>query len=133
MKNLMYSNWLWFSIAIIVTLIIIWCVAKYIKSYPSEDTYYFSVTDVEGVVSCIHDSGIKPSQTPPSSIISLQILKSEYNNGKKTDISTPLIIRLGNHPKNLKWSISPMSIDENDIYYIVKLQSPKENMFHNLI
>lgn len=127
-KRLIYSNWIWFSISILLTLIAIWILVRYIRTqHPLTNDFYFSVTDVDGVVSSIHNSGIKPSETLPGSIITLQILKTEYNNGISKQINTPEIIKLGMNHKDLKWSLTPVSIEDLGLYYIVRVHSPKEN------
>lgn len=127
-KKLIYSNWIWFSISVLLTLIAIWIIVRYIKTqHPLTNDFYFSVTDIDGVISSIHNSGIKPSQTPPRGVITLQILKTEYNNGIAKQINTPKTIKLGMNPRDLKWSITPIDIENLDLYYLVRIESPKEN------
>lgn len=96
---------------------------------PEEDTFYYIATDVNDKESFVHDSGIRPSETPPHSTLTLQILKTEYNNGVKTDLNAPKSITLGTNPKNLRWKRYPISIDDHDGYYSVQVEVPKTDLY----
>ena len=128
------SNWLFYFIGVALVLIVIWLIVKYITSSPlsREDTFYYMVTDITGKESFIHDSGIRPSQTKPGEELTLQILKIEVNDGSENDISIPSIIKLGMNSKDLRWKInlSDGNIKEEDNYYLVNFNSPKDNPFY---
>nr|QBK84762.1 MAG: uncharacterized protein LCDPAC01_02430 [Pithovirus LCDPAC01] len=124
------GNWLFYLIAVLISVILLYLLAKSILniSYtPPEDTFYYKITDEEGNESIIHDSGIKPSETPPGSYTNIQILKKEINNGVSQNLARPEIIKLGMHPKNLEWRLTPKNIIEDDLYYIVTILIPDDS------
>lgn len=128
------SNWLFYFIGVALVLIVIWLIVKYIKSSSlrPEDTFYYTVTDIIGKESFIHDSGIRPSKTKPGEKLTLQILKKEVSSGSLNNISIPSIIKLGMNSKDLKWKINLEgdNIKEEDTYYLVNFNSPKDNHFY---
>nr|QBK86374.1 MAG: uncharacterized protein LCMAC102_01690 [Marseillevirus LCMAC102] len=121
------GNWLFYLIAVLISVILLYLLAKSILNIsrpPPEDTFYYKITDEEGIESIIHDSGIKPSETPPGSYTNIQILKKEINNGVSQNLAWPEIIKLGMHPKHLEWKLTPKNIIEDDLYYIVTILIP---------
>lgn len=127
------DNWLWYLITVGLALIIIWAIGRYLKEIPPppQDTFYYKVIDGAGNESCNHDSGIRPSKTPENTILRLQVLKREYNDGKPTDLATPTTIKLGMHYNDLKWSLTPQDIQDAGVYYIVDVIAPK-NPFYGM-
>jgi hypothetical protein len=130
MLDIIYRNWIWFVVAVVFFLIVIYFIVRYIRrQYPPEDTYYFSIEDEDGNRSIIHDSGIRPSQTSPGIRISLQILKTEYSEGKKTKIGTPKYIHLGMNKYNL-YRTEILSISDEGEYYTIEIEAPSFNPFY---
>nr|QBK85723.1 MAG: uncharacterized protein LCMAC101_03180 [Marseillevirus LCMAC101] len=91
-----------------------------------EDTIYYQVTDVDGNKSIIHDSGIKPSEHPSGSNISLQILKREVNNGVEINLTTPDFLYIGHSPKGLtyKLGVDPNHLNDDELYYTLSIDVP---------
>ena len=85
------NNWFCYLVGIGVILLLVYYVCKWVKNkYPDpEDAIYYQVTDVNGNKGIIHDSGVKSSEHPPGSNFNLQILKTEINNEKEIELSTP--------------------------------------------
>ncbi len=63
-------------------------------------TYYFCVYNEDNVKSCNHDSGIKPSIS--TNIITLKILKTEYNDGKSYQVNKITKCLVGRHYQDMK-------------------------------
>lgn len=131
-------------ILIIISVVIIICVLLWIsknKSQDSEnqtladyftpgvdhDTIYYMITDVNGVKSIIHDSGLKPSsftaKSEKSDNLTISVVKNEYNDGKLTVIGYPLKINFGCSVFNLENEIRISSDDIQDKkdLYIIKI------------
>lgn len=128
------DNWLWYTIAVCITIITIWILGKYINSGPSsppQDTFYYKVIDSNGNTSCNHDSGIRPSKTPEGETIHLQVLKKEYNDGNAVELSSPVTVKLGMNYQNLEWTLTPINIEETELYYIIDVIAPK-NPYYNM-
>jgi len=126
------SGWLFYIITTFVFIIIVWIICKYIKNnknHLNENTFYYTVKDVEGNLSIIHDSGIRPSETKPGSTIILSILKNEYHNGAISNILYPKEIKLGYNPHNLLKS-NILEIEEEDLLYKIKVSSPLDNTLY---
>ncbi len=124
------DNWVWYMIAVGLALIIIWVLAKYIRSAPPpQDTFYYKVIDSAGTESCNHDSGIRPSKTPEGETIQLQVLKKEYNDGKSVELCFPQTIKLGLHYNDLRWTLSPTKVEDAGLYYIVDITAPKTLLY----
>lgn len=122
----MPSKIIYISAFIIILLaigLIYYCTINAAPDTPPEDTIYFKVIDIDSNESYIHDSGYKPSTLPVNPAITLQILKTEYNDGKARKIGIPKTIILGRHPKNLnhRINIPNESIKDDPLYYKVLL------------
>lgn len=123
------SNPLWYILGIVLFLIIIWIICQYYKALPDNeegDTFYYQVIDKLGNKSIIHDSGIKPEEEAYTT--QLQIVKSEYNDEKKTDLSLPSTLLLGRSPKKLdsRIDLDPKYVIEEKLYYCVNLTIPED-------
>ena len=126
--------WIFYLVAILTISAVIWGLYKYMykTSQPPIDSFYYLAVDNTGNKSIIHDSGIRPSKTQPGSVITLQILKREYNDGKPNDLTFPSAIKLGMNPKELEWSYQPQNIQDHGEYYAVDIMSP-ENPFYGTV
>jgi len=114
-----------------IALIIIWCIAKYVKNsnLPQDDSFYYLTVDELGKESLIHDSGIRPSKTGPGNVINLQILKKDYIDGKPMEVSRPVYLKMGINPRELKWKVYPENVIEEDVNYIVSIKIPDNPIF----
>ena len=128
MWSIMSSSWFCYLIGVAIFLLLVYYVTKWMKSQPPlpEDTIYYQVTDVDGNKSIIHDSGIKPSENPPGSNISLQILKREVNNGVEKNLTTPDYLYMGHSPKGLMYKLGVDSnyLTDDGLYYTLSLDIP---------
>lgn len=97
---------------------------KSVQPQQEHDTFYYNVEDINGTVSCKHDLGIRPSETPPHSIIILKIAKKEYNDGIPKNINTPKFVKMGMHYHNLKWELTPENIKDEGDYYSFEVKVP---------
>jgi len=79
-------------------------IGSHFKPGVDHDTLYFRVTDDKGIVSMIHDSGIKPSEQKKSTEdhIEFPVSKIEYNEGKEKILSRPVKIEIGTQIFDLK-------------------------------
>jgi hypothetical protein len=106
----------------------VYYVCKWIKNkHPTpEDAIYYQVADVDGNKGIIHDSGIKPSEHPPGSHFDIQILKTEINDSKEINLSTPDYLYLGHSPKNLthKLGVDPDYLNDEGLYYTLLVVVP---------
>ena len=122
------NNWFCYLVGLGVLLLLVYYVCKRVKNkYPTpEDSIYYQVTDVDGNKGIIHDSGVKPSEHPPGSNFNLQILKTEVNNEKEINLSTPDYLNIGHHPKSLTFKLGVDSAYLNDegLYYTLLIVTP---------
>ena len=125
------NNWFFYLISLGIIVIMIWIIVKYIRNYwvPNDDSFYLLTVDELGRESLIHDSGIRPSKIPPGDIVSVQILKKEYKDGKANDVFKPDHLKMGLNPQNLKWTVYPEDIVEEDTHYTVKIKIPDNSMY----
>ena len=129
MWTVLTSNWFCYFVGIAILLLLVCYVCNWIKNkHPSspEDTIYYQVTDVDGNKSIIHDSGVKPSENPIGSSFNLQILKTEINDGKTIDLSTPDFLHIGHSPKSLthKLGVDPDHLNDEGLYYTLSIEVP---------
>jgi len=94
---------------------IVWYVFRKKPETP-HDTYYFCIVDNNGVKSCGHDSGIKPSTKP--SQLKLNALKTEYNDGIEKKLDGVSKVYLGRHYTHMKPVNPSKIIDAGDLYEI---------------
>jgi len=89
------------------------------------DTLYYRVTDDKGVVSMIHDSGIKPSKQKGSTEdrIGIPVSKVEYNEGVEKTISKPVEIEIGTQIFNLKQVFFVEKYEDKQDHYIVWVEN----------
>lgn len=124
--------WLFYLITFITFIVLVWFACKLIqnkKDSEKHDTIYYQVFDISGNESIIHDSGIKPSETIPSSKITLQLLKEEYHNGELKKNDYPYSLKIGYNPKNL-FNLEIQKITEDELLYKIECNFPKDNPFY---
>ena len=91
-------------------------------SSADRNTIYYRITDTNGTVSSVHDSGIAPG-----SPLVFYVAKTEYNDGVAKLISTPKMleygqtIRMFTADENVKINLTSNNIEERDEYYIIKI------------
>lgn len=83
------------------------------------DTIYFRITDTDGIISSVHDSGILKGQSP----LILYVLKEEYTGGKSINLNYPRYIEYGTQIRNLstKIDLDPKNVKEEEDMYIIYL------------
>lgn len=96
-------------------------VENHFKKGVDHDTIYYKITDVNGNVSSIHDSGIKPSLSKNN--VKIPVLKIEYNENQVKKIDTPVLIEYGKQIFDLKnkMNIIPNSIIDKGDYYVIEI------------
>ena len=116
-------RWIIWGVILVVVVVIILVIFG-CKKYKPQSTYFFSITDENGTESYIHDSGIyaKDSLTP-SRELTLRVLKEEINEGIPKTLSTPKVLRIGRHPKDLNRVIDlyDQNIKEELDMYVIKV------------
>lgn len=114
--------------------IIIWITVKYIKKqhYPPTDSFYYRIEDLKGNKSIIHNSGIKPSETVPGSVITFSILKISYNDGKSFVCEMPRSLWIGYHPKEL-FIVPITQVIESDDIYKIETKCPIDNPLYQKV
>lgn len=108
--------WYWLVAIGLAAVVVIWVVFYKKTPSPPHDTFYFCVVDKDGVKSCNHDSGIKPSASPQE--LKFIALKKEYNDGKENVLNGIGKVFVGKHYSNMKIVKPTKIVDEIDWYEI---------------
>lgn len=131
------NNQLFFIIILIIIIIIVVIIyynsstnttqnkntiENHFKKGVDHDTIYYKITDINGNVSSIHDSGIKPSKLSEK-IAKIPVLKTEYNENQVKKIENPMLIEYGKQIFDLKnkMNITPNSMIDKGEYYIIEI------------
>ena len=96
--------------------------SEYFTPDREHDTIYYRVTDVNGVISAVHDSGVKPSSLKKGDEFTINVLKEEYDNEKKVKIGIPNTIEYGSSIFDLKNKLTiPGDLKAMKLYYRIKI------------
>lgn len=98
-------KFVYLALGVFAFVSLVWYIFKKKHEKP-HDTFYFCVVDNNGVKSCGHDSGIKPSSNP--SKLKLCALKTEYNDGIEKKLDGVSKVYLGRHYTTMK----PISVEQ---------------------
>jgi hypothetical protein len=90
---------------------------------------YYRVTDRNGVISSIHDSGINPSKIVTSDYMTIPIIIREITDEKEKIIGFPKKIELGKKFINLEHVINVKDVDVQNLgsHYLVKIKNIWKN------
>lgn len=107
------------AICLVVFVVVIYYVTR--PSYPQLDTFYVQSVDVDGNNGYTHDIGTKPSELV-NNTLKIQLLKTEIINGVKKEMGQPKYLKIGHHPQDLKLTVYPQKVEEDDLFYSVDIK-----------
>lgn len=98
-------------------------IEDYFKPGVDHNTIYFRVTDSQGQVSYVHDSGVNPGKAAQDGEFKLNVVKQEYNNGEQRHLQMPVKVEYGQQIANLKhvYNIGPDRVKDKNSYYVLTI------------